>query len=85
MRGANAHSLLAAAVVGAFVGLIMSAGSLFPEFFHRLRWSWSGGGGETADWGEPLFYIVIMGVPAAALGAAVAAALIGLTLWIVRK
>lgn len=54
---------LLAAVVGFAMGLALGGGSMIGDFVRRLHWSLTGGGGESADWGEPLFYLVLMGVP----------------------
>ena len=36
--------------------------------FHRIVHSARGGRGESAAWGEPLFYIVLLAVPLATVG-----------------
>ena len=64
-------------VAGFIAGAAIPCASIWPEFAKRLHWAWSGGGGESSDWGEPLFYMVIMGVPAGLIGG-VAALAIGL-------
>lgn len=51
----------------------------FREMFHRLQWQRQGGRGESADWGEPFFYLCIFGVPTGLLFALVA--LLGLKLF----
>lgn len=55
---------LAGAAIGACVPLFL----LGSEFFHRIVHSARGGRGESAAWGEPLFYIVLLAVPLAAVG-----------------
>lgn len=42
----------------------------WPEVLRRLAWR---GGGESADWGEPAFYGVVLGLAGAVVGAAVGA------------
>lgn len=69
---------LVAGLLGFLVGLGIGGRSSFPELMRRLRWSWSGGGGETADWGEPLFYLVIFGFPLGFVGAVIG---VLLTVW----
>ncbi len=54
---------------GFLLGGLISTVGLWPEVFQRLRFSLSGSGGESSDWGEPLFYIVIFGVPWGMVGA----------------
>jgi hypothetical protein len=57
---------------------------MFPEFAKRLRWAHSGGGGESAVWGEPVFYMVILGIPAGLIGALAAVLLIVTIRWIIK-
>jgi len=52
------------AVMGACVPLLL----LGSELFHRLVHSVRGGRGESAAWGEPLFYIALLAVPLAGVG-----------------
>jgi hypothetical protein len=52
-----------AALLGFVLGFIFGGGMVAGDFFRRLVWSWRGGGGESADWGEPLFYWLVLGVP----------------------
>ena len=54
---------------GFLLGGLISTIGLWPEVFRRLRFSLSGGGGESSDWGEPLFYVAIFGVPWEMVGA----------------
>jgi hypothetical protein len=44
---------------------------LLLEFAKRAMWAIRGGAGESAVWGEPLFYMVLFGVPGALIGAIV--------------
>jgi hypothetical protein len=64
------------ALAGAVAGFLPVAWLMAPECIDRWLWAASGGGGERASWGEPLFYLLIFGVPVALVGAA-AGALIG--------
>jgi hypothetical protein len=44
----------------------------FVELFQRL-WSWlAGAGGESSQWGEPLYWLCVLGWPGAVAGAAIA-------------
>ena len=62
------------AVAGFIVGVLFSGAGLFPEFAKRLAWANGGGGGESADWGQPLFHMVILSILAGLIGAIVGAA-----------
>jgi hypothetical protein len=78
------HLLLAAFAVGFIFADISTSPhndrlSGFRDVFHRLHWMWQGGSGETADWGEPLFYLCLFGVPTGLLFAFVT--LLGLKLF----
>ena len=53
----------------------------FPEFAKRLAWAHGGGGGESAEWGEPVFYMVILGIAAGLIGAIVGAVLVAVSRW----
>lgn len=57
---------------GFFVGAAVACSEIWPDFYRRLSWAAGGGRGESADWGEPLFYMVVMGVPAGLIGTAIA-------------
>lgn len=54
--------------VGAAVGACFPLLLLGSELIHRLVQSAHGGRGESAAWGEPLFYIALLAVPLAAAG-----------------
>ncbi len=47
--------------------------TLWDELFRRMAWAYHGGGGESADWGEPMAYILfsclVPGVVVGVLGA----------------
>jgi len=64
------------ALAGAIAGFLIVAVPALPEFLDRCFWAASGGRGERASWGEPLFYLLAIGIPAALAGAT-AGALIG--------
>lgn len=54
--------------VGLATGILVPFLYLGPELVHRLLHAARGGRGESAIWGEPLFYIVIMALPLSAIG-----------------
>ena len=56
------------ATVGAAVGACFPLLLLGSELVHRLVHAAHGGRGESANWGEPLFYIVLLAAPLAAIG-----------------
>lgn len=58
--------------VGAMIGVTEAGAPILPELYRRFAWAWSGGGGESSDWGEPLFYLVVMGAPGAVVGGLIA-------------
>ena len=70
-----------AGLIGFVGGGLVWTWSLWSELFRRLTFASSGGTGETADWGQPLFFIVVMGFVPACLGALL---LGGLTLTLTR-
>lgn len=65
---------------GAWVGFVLGAlipcALMFPEFAKRSAWARGGGGGESAVWTEPLFYMVILGLQSGLIGAVVGVLLI---------
>lgn len=63
------------AIAGFIAGAAIPCASIWPDFYMRLHLALSGGGGESSDWGEPLFYMVIRGVPAGLIGGAIAFAI----------
>lgn len=66
------HRAIGLWVVAGFVaGAIIRCASIWPDFFERLQWASAGGGGESASWGEPLFYMVLLGIPAGLIGGAI--------------
>jgi hypothetical protein len=71
-----------AALFDFLIGLAIGGHSMFPDLFNRIVHAWNGGTGQSADWGEPLFYLVIIGVPLGALGAGIG---VVLTEWLGRK
>jgi len=60
-------------------GFILAASircaDMLPELLRRLHVAFTGGVGESAVWGEPLFYMAIVGIPAGLLGALIAFAI----------
>jgi cytochrome bd-type quinol oxidase subunit 1 len=50
------------------VGALLAAALMWPELHRRLEWKMSGGGGETGDWGEPLFLMLLLAVPGGLVG-----------------
>ena len=76
---------LIAAIAGSVVGTLLGGRSVLPDFFERLRWSWNGGGGESAEWGEPLFYLLLLGMPIGLLCCIGAFVVVALVQWIARK
>ena len=77
-------SVARGAGVGFVVGVLIPCVGMFPEFAKRLQWAHGGGGGESAEWGEPLFYMVMLGIPAGLIGAIVGAFLVAAIRWIVK-
>ena len=65
--------MVAGFVCGALVMIYKSSpqggGEPWHELFRRLAWAYHGGAGESADWGGPLFYLLLAGIPAGVLGA----------------
>lgn len=80
---------LVAALVGFVCGAVLMIHSVSPngglktwrELFRRIAWSFHGGGGESANWGEPLFYMSLIGIPSGFVGAVLFLA----ASWIFRK
>lgn len=64
------------ALAGGIAGFLPVAWFMLPAVVDRWFWAASGGRGERSYWGEPLFYLLVFGVPAALVGAA-AGGLIG--------
>jgi len=66
-------------LVGFVVGAAIPVVYMWPELAKRWRWAAGGGGGESAAWGEPLFYMFFLGLPAGIVGVIVAAAILRLS------
>ena len=64
LRKARRPFALVGAAIGACVPLLLLGSELFHRFIHSVR----GGRGESAAWGEPLFYIALLAVPLAGIG-----------------
>jgi len=71
----HTRSIAVWSLVGFIIGAAIRCASIWPEFFRRLHVASTGGGGESSDWGEPLFYMAIMGIPAGLIGALIACAI----------
>ena len=69
------RSLFLWSLGGFIIAAAIPCAEILPDFFRRLNWAWNGGVGESAVWGEPLFYMAIMGIPAGLLGALIAFAI----------
>ncbi len=67
-----ARSLIHWSLAGFIIAASVRCVSIVPDLFRRLHVAATGGGGESADWGEPLFYMVLLGIPACWVGALVA-------------
>jgi len=80
---------LVAALMGFVCGAVVMIHTSSPngglecwrELFRRFVWSYRGGGGESANWGEPLFLMSLMGIPGGLVGAVLFLA----ASWIFRK
>jgi hypothetical protein len=57
-------------VLGVLVGMGIPTLALTPELVSRIAHAVSGGSGEGAIWGEPLFYMVMLWLPAGLAGLA---------------
>jgi hypothetical protein len=69
-------------VHGLLVGVALPTIALAPEVMARMIHAAFGGGGESAVWGEPLLYMVILWLPAGLAGwAAGTVAGLGLLWW----
>jgi hypothetical protein len=60
---------------GAATGIAIPVLLLGRDLIQRFRAWEQGGVGEGAIWGEPLFYMIVLGVPLAIVGATVGAAI----------
>ena len=68
--------VVSAGIVGFLLGFVVSTLNIWPEFSRRLLFSLSGGAGESSDWGEPLFYAAVFGVPSGAMASIVTVGLV---------
>jgi hypothetical protein len=60
---------------GFVIAALIGCADILPDFFSRLHVAATGGVGESSLWDEPLFYMVIIGIPAGLVGAAIAFAI----------
>jgi hypothetical protein len=66
------RSLFLWSLGGFIIAASIACADILPDFFRRLHWASTGGVGESAVWGEPLFYMAILGIPAGLVGALIA-------------
>jgi len=78
-RGSRSIALWALA--GFILGAAIASTPDLPELFRRLQVASTGGGGESADWGEPVVYMLIWCLQAGVFGALTA----GVTAFLVQK
>ena len=71
-------------LLGALPGLVKAVVMRWPELSRRWSWAAGGGSGETADWGEPLFYMVIFASIFGTVGAVVGAVVGAIMAWATR-
>ncbi len=62
-------------IIGSLPGLAYAAFMCVPELIRRVSHVAGGGRGETAVWGEPCFYLVVMAFTYGGVGALAGAAL----------
>lgn len=60
---------------GFIIGASIPCALMLPEFLRRLHVASTGGRGESSVWGEPLFHMAILGIPAGLIGALMAFAI----------
>jgi hypothetical protein len=71
-------------LAGTLSGAAFASAGILPDFLQRVRLAFQRGGGESADWGEPLFYLVVLGVPAGLIAGTITFALILFGRWFRR-
>jgi hypothetical protein len=69
------RSLFLWSLGGFIIAASIACADMLPDFFRRLHWALTGGVGESAVWGEPLFYMAIVGIPAGLVGALISYAI----------
>ena len=74
--------VISAGIVGFLLGFVVSTFDIWPEFLQRFLFSLRGGAGESSDWGEPLFYPAVFGVPSGAMAALLTMTLVFAVKWI---
>jgi hypothetical protein len=73
LKGARLGLCVFGGILGFIVpNVLIGIGGLFGELISRFMNSLNGTGGESAQWGEPAFYLAIFGVPGAAVGLIIA-------------
>jgi len=86
MKTLSTQSTLATWMVrGALAGMALPSLALAPEVVKRLAHWVSGGGGESAMWDEPLFYMVMLWIPTGGTGLVLGAAGALVHLWWKRR
>ncbi len=84
-RTKSRYSAARGAALGFFVGMLIPCVYLSPAFVERVLLALKGGGGESADWGEPLAYMFFLGIPGGLMGAIAGAFLVAVICWIVHR
>jgi TPR repeat protein len=64
MARADGWRIATGALVGACAGYlvagVVASAQAWPEAWTRYAYAWQGGRGESADWGEPVFYGILL-------------------------
>ena len=71
-------------LLGTVSGFLVAVVKCGPELLRRWSWAAGGGMGETKEWGEPLFYLIIFACIYGTVGAAVGTILGAITALIAR-
>lgn len=69
---------------GSLLGALAASGLLLVEMARRISHKAGGGGGESGDWGEPLFFAILLAIPGALVGLIVGVAAWGVALGLHR-
>jgi len=78
------RGFLLGAASGILVAVVKFGPEMLPEMFRRLSWTAGGGMGETAGWGEPLFYLIVSACIYGGVGAILGTFMGAITAWIAR-